>query len=166
MTEPSTPAVALRAAKLADLEAIVRLENVSFAEPWTRSTLRAALTDEHTQVLLAEREGAACGYAVVWNILDEGELTSLAVAPDARGQGIGATLLKAALRACRRRGARTVFLEVRVDNVAARRLYERCGFTRAGLRRGYYGDGADAVVMKISLPAVEENHERQINSGH
>jgi len=143
--------VTIRAAVAADLNELAALEEECFPDPWARSTLQTALDDEKTLLLVAECGGAVCGYATAWTILDEGELTRMAVTRHARGQGIGAALLQAVWRECWRRGARVVFLEVRAGNEVARRLYERCGFARTGVRRRYYADGEDAVVMKISV---------------
>lgn len=111
--------------------------------------MRAALEEPNSFALLAECEGAICGYAMAWSLWDEGELTNLAVAPNARGQGIGAMLLQAVLDECENRGATSVFLEVRADNDVAQRLYRKFGFVQVGLRRDYYGCGADAIVMKM-----------------
>jgi [ribosomal protein S18]-alanine N-acetyltransferase len=82
---------------------------------------------------------------------DEAEVLTLAVAPEARRQGIGTTLLETALRLARVRGARTAFLEVSDANTPARSLYKRAGFTLAGRRPRYYADGTDALVLRRTL---------------
>ena len=71
----------------------------------------------------------------------------IAVAPDAQGRGLGARLLQDLLAEAARRRQRTVSLEVRADNEAAQRLYAAHGFTRTGVRRGYYPGGVDALVL-------------------
>jgi ribosomal-protein-alanine N-acetyltransferase len=68
-----------------------------------------------------------------------------------RGQGLGKKILQALLDFCRGCGAHKVFLEVRAGNVVAQRLYARCGFVEAGLRRRYYADGEDAVLMRYDI---------------
>jgi ribosomal-protein-alanine N-acetyltransferase len=82
---------------------------------------------------------------------DEVEVLTLAVIPKVRRQGIGLRLLEAALTHAALRGARIAFLEVAISNVAARGLYERAGFEAAGLRRRYYADGTDALVLRRPL---------------
>ena len=82
---------------------------------------------------------------------DEAEVLTLAVAPAARRQGIGARLLAAAMAMAVSRGARTAFLEVSERNGAARALYARADFTPAGRRPRYYADGADALVLRRAL---------------
>jgi len=81
-------------------------------------------------------------------------LYSIAVDPEARGRGIGATLLRAAEAAARARGASVLRLEVRKDNAVALRLYGGSGYQRIGERAGYYEDGADAWRYERALGAV------------
>ena len=77
----------------------------------------------------------------------------MAVAQDRWGQRIGAMLLDALIAEAARRGCTEVFLEVRVDNDRAQRLYRSRGFTEIGIRRGYYQpSGTDALVMHLDLP--------------
>ncbi len=87
------------------------------------------------------------GYAGLCDYPDEAFVQTLAVAPEAQGRGLGSCLLIALLDEAARRGQRAVSLEVRADNEAAQRLYSRHGFTRTGVRRGYYPGGVDALVL-------------------
>jgi ribosomal-protein-alanine N-acetyltransferase len=82
---------------------------------------------------------------------DEAEVVTLAVQPDLRRQGLASALLRAAMHAARDRGATVMFLEVAIDNHAARSLYSRAGFNEVGHRRRYYPDGGDALVMRADL---------------
>jgi ribosomal-protein-alanine N-acetyltransferase len=88
----------------------------------------------------------------------EAEVLTLAVPPWARRKGIGRALMAAATGAAEAAGAKVMFLEVDVANTAAVTLYERLGFTRAGLRKAYYDRGAegraDALVMRLDLSAA------------
>ena len=82
---------------------------------------------------------------------DEAEILTIAVAPAAHRQGIGAALLAAAMAQAALRGAAAMFLEVAEGNAAARALYAAAGFRQSGRRRRYYPDGADALVLRRSL---------------
>ena len=82
---------------------------------------------------------------------DEMEVLTLAVAPTARRLGLGTKLLDAAMTVATSSGARTAFLEVSINNVAARTLYARAGFTPTGRRPRYYADGSDALVLRRTL---------------
>ena len=103
------------------------------------------LDTRHYVVALAD--GAVVGYAGLCDYPDEAWVQTMAVAGQAQGRGVGALLLEELLAEAARRGQRAVSLEVRADNVPAQRLYERHGFTRTGVRRGYYPGGVDALVL-------------------
>ena len=136
----------IRAASTADLDAIARIEAASFADPWSRRAFQAHLRD---LFLVAESGGAVAGYLVARVMGDEAEILNVAVDSSLRGAGIGRALLEASLETLRDAGVSAVFLEVRVSNAAARRLYEANGFAEVGRRRGYYDDPVeDAVLMR------------------
>lgn len=175
----ATPGMALRAMTRADLPAVLCLEHDLFGdEAWSEAMLgseldgaeasgRYYLVAEDTQpagnaqaagnIQPAHRAagtGHLAGYA---GLLSPGggqaDVLTMAVAQDRWGQRIGAQLLDALLAEAARRGCTDVFLEVRVDNERAQRLYRSRGFTEIGIRRGYYQpSGADALVMQLSLP--------------
>jgi ribosomal-protein-alanine N-acetyltransferase len=98
--------------------------------------------------LIAERGGMLLGRVIV----DEAEILTLAVAPEARRQGIARDLLEAACQEIRLRCGRTIFLEVAVGNTPARELYCRFGFTEVGRRYRYYSDQSDALVLRMNVP--------------
>ena len=78
----------------------------------------------------------------------EAELLRIAVAPEARGQGLGRQLLEACQAALAAEGMSRLFLEVRASNTYARQLYRQCGWRPCGERPGYYADGEDAVLFQ------------------
>ena len=102
----------------------------------------------------------AGGMILARTIMDESEVLTLAVMPAARRQGLGRTLLLAAMRRAAAGDARTMFLEVAEDNAAARSLYASVGFAEVGRRRRYYANGDDALVMRVSLMAPGAAAER------
>ncbi|WBU60474.1 ribosomal protein S18-alanine N-acetyltransferase [Paracoccus albus] len=132
----------MTAAELAALHAA----SFSRPRPWSEAEFTALLTDG-TCFLITEDHGFVLGRSVS----DEAELLTIAVAQAARRQGIGQTLLSRFEAEAARRGTATAFLEVAADNVAALQLYSGAGWQNAGRRRNYYGDGADAAVMRKSL---------------
>jgi ribosomal-protein-alanine N-acetyltransferase len=100
--------------------------------------------------LVADDEGAIVGYAGLCAYAPhEAYVQTIAVAAARQRSGVGRALLQALLEEADRRRCDHVDLEVRADNERAVRLYEQHGFTRIGLRRGYYQpSGADAIVMR------------------
>ncbi len=91
------------------------------------------------------------GFVLARVVLDEAEILTLAVVPERRRQGLGAGLLRRAMRTAAARGAASMVLEVAADNAAARALYARHGFEHVGRRRRYYPGGADALILRAPL---------------
>jgi len=139
----------IRAASTADLDTIAHIEAASFADPWSRRAFQAHLRDVF---LVAEAADGVAGYLVARLMGVEAEILNVAVRPGARGGGIGRALLDGALESLKALAAAAVFLEVRVSNAAARRLYETAGFTEVGRRRGYYSAPVeDALILRRDL---------------
>ncbi|MBO0777194.1 MAG: ribosomal protein S18-alanine N-acetyltransferase [Actinobacteria bacterium] len=140
----------------ADLPAVELLERQLFGEEaWSRRLLATELASLPGRTyLVAEDAGEVAGYGGLFVTGGQAEVLTLAVARQRWGQGVGSLLLDALLAAARQHGCSEVFLEVRADNDRAQRLYLHRGFTRIGLRRGYYQpSGTDAVVMRLDLAA-------------
>ncbi|HEX2094595.1 MAG TPA: ribosomal protein S18-alanine N-acetyltransferase [Longimicrobiaceae bacterium] len=138
-----------------DLERIMEIERVSFSTPWKEATFRGLLRRTDTDLIGAEREGRLVGYAVCWTVVDQSELGNVAVAPEARGSGVGRALVGAVLGRVGERGARECFLEVRESNRVAQALYEDMGFQVVGRRRNYYAlPTEDALVMRRFVQEV------------
>jgi [ribosomal protein S18]-alanine N-acetyltransferase len=146
--------VRIRRARADDLVRLVEIENAVFAtDRMSARQWRRHVANPAADVLVAEREGAIVGAAVVFFHANHriARLYSIAVAPEARGAGVGEELLAAAERNARKREREKFRLEVRTDNAAARRLYERRGYRVFGTKPGYYEDGADAARYEKAL---------------
>ena len=133
-----------------DLPSVLALEEDLFApDTWTASMYRDELRHTDTRhYVVAENGAGIVGWAGLIAYSDEAHVSTIGVARDRQGEGIGARLLDALLAEADRRSP-VVLLEVRADNERAIGLYERRGFEEIGRRRGYYQpSGADAVVMR------------------
>ena len=146
----------IREACSADLEALEALENACFSLPWSREVLACALPDERHEFLVAERGGELVGYIAMMCVLDEGDISNVAVAPEARRAGIARTLVGEMLRRARRRELSFVTLEVREHNAPAIALYEEAGFRTAGRRRGYYERPREDALLMTKLLNKDE----------
>ena len=121
-------------------------------EPWSERLFWSELGQLDTRhyvvaVAVGPVVGPVVGYAGLCDYPDEAFVQTIAVAPSAQGQGLGARLLAELLVEAARRRQRTVSLEVRADNAPAQRLYAAHRFTRTGVRRDYYPGGVDALVL-------------------
>ncbi|MEO3826760.1 ribosomal protein S18-alanine N-acetyltransferase [Actinomadura sp. B10D3] len=139
-----------------DLPAVHRLDRVLFPEnAWSEEMLAGELADQprtRHYVVAADPGGEIVGYAGLAAAGGQADVQTIGVRADRRKHGIGAALLTELLDEAVRRRAESVFLEVRADNDAAHRLYERFGFTRVGVRKRYYQpSGTDAIVMCRTL---------------
>jgi ribosomal-protein-alanine N-acetyltransferase len=137
-----------------DLDEIVAAESLLYPFPWTRGNFHDALRAGYSSWVLRDQQGALVAYAVMMLALDEAHLLNLSVERGRQREGIGWRTLEWMAEVGRGYGARTMLLEVRPSNDAALRMYQRYGFERIGVRRGYYpaqGGREDAIVMRTTL---------------
>ena len=143
--QPMTPA---------DLDEVVRAEAQIYPYPWTLGNFADSLRSGYSSWVLRDAGHVLQAYGIIMLALDEAHLLNLSVARECQRQGLGWRTLDWLADVARGYGARTMLLEVRPSNPAAIRLYDRYGFQRIGVRRGYYPalDGReDAVVMRVTL---------------
>lgn len=151
------PDVSIRPMKAVDLEAVARMELATFSTPWREDTFRSLLERPGVELWVAELDGEVAAYAVLWCILEEGELANIAVRDDVRGRGIGSALLGRMLVVARDSGVRSLYLEVRESNRSARRLYAGRDFLEIGVRHDYYNKPReDALVLKKTLEGTDD----------
>jgi [ribosomal protein S18]-alanine N-acetyltransferase len=142
-------AVRIEPMTLADLPAVHAIERASFFPTWPEDAYRnELLTNKLATYLVARLDGVVVAFGGIWLMVDEAHITTFAVDPAWRRRSIGERLLVGLLDAAMVRRAREATLEVRLSNVAARRLYEKYGFRPVGIRPRYYSDnGEDALIM-------------------
>jgi ribosomal-protein-alanine N-acetyltransferase len=137
------------------LDEVVAVERTAYDHPWTRGNFVDSLRSGYqAQVLGAS--GVLLGYFVAMKGVDEVHLLNLTVAPSYQRQGWGRVMLDALALWARGQGAQWLWLEVRISNTRAQRIYERHGYRRVGERKNYYpagpgGQREDAVVMSLKL---------------
>ena len=148
---------------LADrLDEVLRVEQRAYAHPWSHANFLDALHSGYqAQLLVAPSDagyGASptlLGYFVAMTGVDEVHLLNITVAPEFQGQGWSRLLLDAMTIWARGEGAEWLWLEVRVGNARAIKVYEAQGYRRVGLRKAYYpagnGQREDAIVMSMRL---------------
>jgi len=132
---------------------VLAIESQSFgSDAYPESLFRLYAADRRTLFLVASSGGAFVGYVIARLDRWGAEIVSLAVDPHARGRGIGAALLRAAIRRMQRRSARSIRLMVHVNNTNAAEFYRRQGFRSVGRIQDYYEDGGTGIRMRLQLP--------------
>ena len=144
--------VTIRRAAVSDVDALWGLEQGLFLnDAWSRELFVDEIGHPFSYYLVAEDGGEIVGYAglrAAPENADQGDIQTLAVVPQLRGQGLGRELLGQLIHEAQNRGVNALFLEVRADNPVAIALYDSVGFHEIDRRHGYYQpDGVDAVVM-------------------
>jgi ribosomal-protein-alanine N-acetyltransferase len=135
----------------ADLEAVLAVERLCHSHPWSERQLRQELENPLARVELLWLGEELAGFLCCWLVADELHIQNVATAPACRRRGVAAALLRRAFEQARRQGCTRALLEVRVGNAGAIALYRRFGFRDLDLRRRYYPDGEDALVMEHAL---------------
>ena len=161
--------IIVRPMVLDDLEQVVALDQLSFSLPWPARSFRYELLENDVSRLwVAEvnftgaeanatgKTSKVIGMIVVWLILDEVHIATIAVHPQYRGLGIGRQMLLIALRECAAQGAVMSTLEVRENNHIAIDMYRKLGFEVVGRRKRYYKDtNEDAILMTLETKGME-----------
>lgn len=148
--------IKIRSMKFEDIREVQLIDRMAFSTPWPEHAYRYELNENPASLLWvaeAHMNGGQLklvGVIVVWLILDEAHIASLAVHPNFREQGIGSQLLATALKTSIQKGATQSALEVRANNTVAQNLYQRFGYEIVGRRNRYYQDNhEDAVLMSL-----------------
>ncbi len=134
-----------------DISEIAQMERRCFQDPWTEEMLRDCLRYPYYHCFLAEEGGQVCGYCCLICLFEDAEVANIAVDELHRGKGIAKALLFAMENTARGLGGKQSLLEVRVGNAPAISLYQSFGYEKYGARKGYYGDGEDALLMRKNL---------------
>ena len=138
---------------LSHLDKVSEIEAKSFAVPWSKNELRKEITENrHAIYKVALISGVVAGYAGLWHVVNEGQITNIAVDVSYRRMGIGGLLLQDMIANAQKLEMIGLTLEVRVSNKAALALYKSYGFKPEGLRKHYYASIAgepreDAIIM-------------------
>jgi len=130
------------------LDQVLDLEARAFEHPWSPELVARELEQDHSLIVVVSTEERVAGFVIAWLVVDELHILNVAVDPAFRRRGLARLILGELLDRAERCGFSLATLEVRVSNEAAIRLYECLGFRTVGLRRRYYADGEDALIMQ------------------
>lgn len=131
-----------------DVAQVAQMEQEYFSEPWSGQAFLNALNKKEYLYMVAVEGGEVLAYCGMYQVLDEGNITQVAVRSDVRGRGIARRLLQDFMQNGKLRAVDAYTLEVRVSNQNAIRLYEACGFVTECVRKDFYAaPKEDAFIM-------------------
>lgn len=148
----------IRKMTIDDVPTVIELDRISFSLPWPERSFRFELTDNPaSRCWVAEIDRKIVGMIVVWLLVDEAHVATLATHPDFRRRGIAKRLLSHALQHLIDEGAESSFLEVRESNLPAQEMYRKFGYEESGRRPRYYKDNdEDAILMRLNSLKAEQ----------
>ncbi len=129
------------------IKGIMEIDKFSSLVPWSEDSFTKELDNPVAFYFVALKDDQVIGYAGMWWSFDTCEITNIAVHPEYRRQGIGNTLLLELINLCKEYEVSYLNLDVRVTNDTAKNLYIKNGFKQVGLRKKYYSNGEDALLM-------------------
>ncbi len=146
----------LRPMRSDDLFKVAEIERRVFSDPWSAEAFKAGLSAGNQLYLVLDDEGNIAGYCGAMFVLDECEILNIAVDDVYRRNGLATLMLEAVIGLAIENGIKKFTLEVRDSNTPARSLYEKCGFVKVGVRRGYYtSPKEDAILMDLDAEDPE-----------
>ena len=148
--------ILLRRMAATDLDRILQIEKQIFTDPWTKKSYQYELYgNRFSMPLVLEVNGLIAGYTVVWKIYEDFHIATFGITPEFQGKGWGKFLLKSILEFVD--DATRAVLEVRQNNKRAIALYQTMGFNTVAIRKRYYRDGENALVMEMPLQPPERS---------
>ena len=128
---------------------VAALEKICFSDPWSENSVASELENELALWLVALDGDTVVGYIGSQTVCGETDMMNVAVHPDHRRRGIAENLIDSLIRELKKRDSHSLTLEVRASNAPAIALYEKMGFSQAGLRKNYYRNPKeDALILR------------------
>ena len=137
---------------LQDLENIKDILIQDFDDFWTYNIFKIELENPNSKYIVAKIENKIIGFAGIWKARDVAHITNIVTAKTLRNKGIGSTMLKKLIELAKsENNINAITLEVNVNNIPAQKLYEKYGFKNTGLRKNYYNNTDDAIILTKNL---------------
>ena len=140
-----------RSACKEDINRIDGIEKRVFPYPWSKAQLYYELINKASVPIVVEFSGKLIGYSFSFYVVDEGHIANISIDTPYRGRGFGGSLLDRTIYELSDRGAEKIFLEVRENNYTAINMYVSRDFVEYGIRRRYYANGENAILMKKEI---------------
>ena len=142
--------------KKEDVETVAQLEKELFSDPWPKRFFHEELNNGFAEYYVLREDEEIVAYAGMWQMFENCDLTNIAVRKEYQGKGYGEKLLRFMMNRAIEKGCEFMHLEVRVSNIRAQNLYEKLGFMKVRIRKGYYENGEDGIDMVKGLLGLSE----------
>lgn len=138
----------IREMKLEDLDIILDIENSLYKVPWTKEQYRYELEEnEFSYLFVLEHDGVIVGYYGFWVMFENVDITKVSIRKEFQGMKLSHILMEDCIKRVSLLDTEKINLEVRIDNVRAINLYKKYGFEELIIRKNYYGNNEDALIM-------------------
>lgn len=146
----------IREMKVLDLDIVETMEKTLYKIPWNKKQFLYEVNEnEFSFPFVVEEKNEIIGYYIFWKLFEEANLVKISVAKEYQGRGISHILLEDCLKRVKALDCEKVFLEVRTSNKKAIELYKKHGFIKTSIRKGYYDDGEDALILEKRIEGEE-----------
>ena len=129
------------------VQCVWEIEKSLIASPWSKESIEKLTTADYAVAKVAIMDGKVIGYYSFYQILDEADVNNIAVDVVWQNKGVGTALMSDMIEECKSRGIAAITLEVGANNLVAQKLYVKAGFRQEGLRKKYYNNTEDAIIM-------------------
>ena len=144
----------IRPATASDFPNISAIHQASFTGGWSEESITETALSPNSYNFIAESENQAVGFIIIKIASDEIEIITICTSPEYQRQGIARELLQEAIKHSKQSKAKSIYLEVSENNIAAINLYLSSEFQKTGMRKNYYdedGNKSNAILMKLDL---------------
>ena len=129
------------------VDSVWEIEKALISSPWSKELIEKLTTTDYAVAKVATIDGKVVGYYSFYQILDEADVNNIAVDSAWQNKGVGSALMRDMIVECEKMGIAAITLEVGANNVVAQKLYDKWGFRQEGLRKNYYNNTEDAIIM-------------------
>lgn len=136
---------------ISDFEIISPILSSDYDDFWSPETLKAELANKNSHYIVAKLNGEILGFAGIWKSVDDIHITDIVVKKSYRRNGIGNLLLQKLIELTKKLNYTELTLEVNVNNEIAKKLYLKFGFKELGVRKKYYNNTDDAIIMTLYI---------------
>ncbi len=143
--------IKISAMTLPDLDSISDILTCEFDDFWNYNLFKSELENKNSMYIVAKFNNQIVGFAGIWFSVDDIHITNIVVKKNCRNQKIGSLMLNNLIELCENRTQKSITLEVNSNNIPAQKLYQKFGFKNVGIRKKYYNNTEDAIIMTKTL---------------